>query len=433
MYFDNKIIIIELNEFNKELLENAVKEINLPNIANIISFHSFTYKTNDTYESGYLEPWVQWNSVHLGMPSTEHKVKNLGETSVKFIPSMWNRLSENGISTGIFGCMNASRNRAIENKFFMPDPWMHSEPGYPKCLSNLLMLPRYLAKNYRDISILKFFKLLPPFFKSLFDLRMTMSAISITFLSIYYRFIRKKKDYVFIVLYDILTSSLFCKLIKNNDSNVNVIFLNSLAHIQHHYWNNINHISDEIKWSLKKIDVAIGKITDSYPGAAFVFHNGLSQLNTNDDKPWIGYRQKNPEQFYQAIGIEGARVEQNMTHDGHLIFNDQQKADDAFKILISALINKEKLFHLEKKYDNEFKIFYRLDITDDLAASSKMFCNHKEYNFFDLFDRIVMRTGKHMPIGTIYSNKINFSGIEYNHQFNSYIYKYLGLPEHADE
>ena len=119
-----KIIIIEFNEFNTELLAQACGKLSLPAISWMLSLPSYSYRTEDTYDSGFLEPWVQWSSVHLGVPSSYHSIKNLGEVHTDDFQAIWEVLDEKGISSGVFGCMNAVRKSSSGNRFFLPYPWV---------------------------------------------------------------------------------------------------------------------------------------------------------------------------------------------------------------------------------------------------------------------------------------------------------------------
>ena len=73
-----KLLIIELNEFNTDLLRRGSNELGLSNIQRMLNMkYSQTFTEN--LEHGELDPWVQWVSVHLGLPHRIHKVTRLGE------------------------------------------------------------------------------------------------------------------------------------------------------------------------------------------------------------------------------------------------------------------------------------------------------------------------------------------------------------------
>ncbi|MCX6125868.1 MAG: hypothetical protein NTV34_14130, partial [Proteobacteria bacterium] len=148
----NKLLLIELNEFNRELLCKAADAFQFKNIQRLNSLAESQTYTSDTLDSGYLEPWVQWVSLHSGIPSSEHRIKHLGDIASLKGKQIWEVWSDRGISSGVWGVLNGKRADAKLCEFFAPDPWTFSEPGYPESVTNYVALPRYLAKNRLNIS-----------------------------------------------------------------------------------------------------------------------------------------------------------------------------------------------------------------------------------------------------------------------------------------
>ena len=114
-----KILLIELNEFNLDLLNVAVKELGLKNIRKILNFRHSKTLSDDNEEGQGLDPWVQWVSIHTGKPSNIHNVFRIGDIPKLEFPQLWETLSQNGISTGLWGTMNASiKNKKKDVNFF---------------------------------------------------------------------------------------------------------------------------------------------------------------------------------------------------------------------------------------------------------------------------------------------------------------------------
>src|SRR5579872_6420621 len=145
------VLIVELNEFNVELLTAACQQHYLPSIAKVLALPSSTYKTPDRYNSGYLEPWVQWVSIHTGQNSRLHHIKHLGDVPDLQQEQCWETLSKHNITTGVWGVMNGAKRSAQHAQFFLPDPWTFTEGGTPDALNALLDLPRYLSKHYQHL------------------------------------------------------------------------------------------------------------------------------------------------------------------------------------------------------------------------------------------------------------------------------------------
>ncbi len=425
------VLIIELNEFNTGLLKQACAHYPLPALAKVLSFMKTEYVSPDRYHSGYLEPWVQWVSIHAGTPSSVHQIKHLGDVPDLAYAQCWETLSQHHISTGVWGVMNGSKRKATHTHFFLPDPWTFSEEASPQELNHLLDLPRYVAKNYQNLKkttlIKKAYSLLQFILSSGVATLLFFEALKL--LGDLCRY--GKKHFIYISFFDYLSTLLFIQYKKKFNPQCAFIFLNSLAHLQHHYWEkSTTAITPQILYGLKYLDRIFALLLKTFPNDAIVVHNGLSQMNTNHEKPWVLYRQKDPLMFLRALHIPACGVEQHMTHDGHVFFASEQACEKAFVQLQAATLNQQALFHVERNQHDKHKLFYQLKFTDKLDKGSNPTFTFagKSYFFFDYFDEIVTRTGRHIPIGTIYSNKIKFHNSMYNHKFNQTIYHYL-LPQ----
>jgi len=292
-------------------------------------------------------------------------------------------------------------------------------------------LPRYISKNYQSLNkfslIGKSLKLL----KFIFASGAALGIMKET-LSLLKNIIRHgKKHFVFISYFDYISTLLFTEYKQKYQPQCSIIFLNSLAHLQHHHWKKgTKSVTPEILFGLQYIDKILAYLFKRFPQDAIVVHNGLSQMNTNHETPWVLYRQKDPIKLLHALEIPVTQVEQHMTHDGHLFFASSQDCENAFAKLKNATINGQALFHVEKNDSDDRKLFTMLSFTDALEDKNITFTyDNKKFPFFEHFDEIVTRTGRHIPIGTIYSDTVSFQEIVHNHDFNQYLFHYL-LPTH---
>ena len=72
-----KLIFIELNELNFEYANEYIKKYNLKNFKKL--FDIGISETFSEKEYDYLEPWIQWTSVHSGLSAKDHKIFRLGD------------------------------------------------------------------------------------------------------------------------------------------------------------------------------------------------------------------------------------------------------------------------------------------------------------------------------------------------------------------
>jgi len=298
-------------------------------------------------------------------------------------------------------------------------------------LNHLLDLPRYVSKHYQALKkralLNKGFQLLTFFFTSGISLAFLRETGRL--LGHLYRY--GSKHFVYICYFEMLSALLFIHYKSKYQPRCAFLFLNSLAHLEHHYWRQgTQTVTPEILFGLRMIDRLLALIFKYFPQDAVIMHNALSQMNTNHEKPWVLYRQKDPLRFLKALKIPATHVEQHMTHDGHVFFRSSLDCETAYENLKKATLQGKPLFHVERNTHDACKLFYQLQFTDSIENPSATFAyNGKSYSFFKYFDNIVTRTGRHIPIGTIYSDTVSFPNHIYNHEFNQFLFHYLA-PQH---
>jgi hypothetical protein len=426
--FKKRLLIIELNEFSIDLFRMGMQEISLPNIAKIMEMQHTTTTTDDAFEHRGLDPWVQWVSVHLGVPHSHHKILHLADVPSKLKhPQIWEELSERGLTSGIWGAMNASRMSAKNNLFFLPDPWTFDEQAYPDKLNNLLSLPRYYAKNYLDISYKEFGISLLKLLKFLLSSGCLYSLLKNS-PQLGGRILRGGINDAFLFsAFDLFSVSLFINYKKKYDPNLSIIFMNSIAHLQHHKWTiKDGGLSSDLKFGLRIIDQCLAMLFASMnENENLLVLNALSQRNITKESPRICYRQINPYLFLKSIDLKFENVEQLMTNDAHVFFQLKADKDKAFKILSEAEVGGKKLFDVQSDGNNNLKLFFQIDFWDPIDENKSVLIAGKLHPFKAFFSPIVARTGSHVQGGDIFSRGINISGDIKNHEVFKVINDYF--------
>ena len=83
--------------------------MDLKNIQRFLELDSsVTISTNEIEHHG-LDPWVQWVSVHTGVPHESHQIDHLAETNNLKYPQIWDVLGKEGYTSGLWGIMNSSK------------------------------------------------------------------------------------------------------------------------------------------------------------------------------------------------------------------------------------------------------------------------------------------------------------------------------------
>lgn len=429
-----RVLLFELNEFNKELLKSALSGGNLPGIQRLLSLPQVMTLTKDTYDSDRLEPWVQWVNVHTGHESLEHGVRHLGDVTKLKHDQIWETLSGAGVSSGIWGVLNGSRGKSPECRFFFPDPWTFSEEAFPKKLNRLLEFPRYLATNRVSPSILTlgttFLKfstvLLKPFIalKFLKNLPMALGMIL--------RY--PKSEFSGFCFFEYLSAMAFCMNWKKHKPDFSILFVNMLAHLQHYYWNGQDVSQNKkIMYGLKFIDQIILEIFSMLgPDDHFLTTNALSQKNTNKEPSWNSYRPIDHTAFLTQIGIRFERVEALMSYDANIEFSTQKERDAAQRIIDSVTTNSKPLFLTDRYSDHPTRLFYRLQYTDKISKDQTFSVSGNVFKFTDHFHHIAERTGKHISSGTFFSNHGVPDKPMMNHQICHWICELFHLEKSSD-
>lgn len=402
------MLLIELNEYNPALLRRLASRLKLEGLKEVFSWRPTRMRTADEYDSGFLEPWVQWVSVHTGTSSAAHQIKNLGDVPSLAAEQVWERWSRAGRRSVIWGVMNGGRRDAKNCEVFIPDPWTFSEPAYPAEYEDLIKLPRYLATNYAEISKSKVLKDAWSLFAAIFahaDLRDLRDSFGFL-IEGFRRF--GMAHVAFIVFFEHVSAMAFLRALKMREPDDAIIFINSLAHVQHHYWRDPDgEKCPQIEFAAKAVNDIVEKIlkrtSPSLRDKIFVT-NALSQKCTHDEPAWILHRPKNPKKFVRHMGLSPTAVEPLMTHDAHLTFATPEEAQHACEYLRAARIGGERLFHAEPNRTDPRMIFYRLDFFGSVDDATTFIHGNTESRFRDHFVSIVKRTGKHIQDGEVMAN-----------------------------
>lgn len=428
------VLLFELNETNQQLLADAASQLNLQNLAWLTSLPVTQTETPDTYESDYLEPWVQWVSVHTGVPAQTHQIKHLGDVKNLEHPQIWETLSAVGISTGIWGVMNGERRNAPACKFFLADPWTFGdEVVYPSELATMTDLAVYISKNYLNLSALAVLKHGINYAIALLKnvgLRDVVEAFAIFFSGL---FQFGPKNMVLGAFYEYTSAIAFLHWRKKYNPQLTIFFVNLIAHLQHHYWQP-NTVSPQLAFGFRVIDKIVGRLRASLQQTDILLvANAFSQQSTAHEPSWILYRPHDPAGMVKAFRINFERVEALMTHDAHLFFASEQDCQTAIKALSEASVNGQKLFLVEPDAKDNRKLFYRLVFTDAVTKSDTIICNGVTLPFHSIFAEVVTRTGKHNARGFVFQSQKVLPDHIQNCEIYHYLCKHFGVALNENE
>lgn len=421
------LLLIELNEVNIELLEQAARTLPLRNLRKITDYSRVRTRTEDQYDSGFLEPWVQWVSVHTGQPSTCHRIKHLGDVGNLRHTQVWEKLSQQNVNSAIWGVMNANRGDAPNCRLFLCDPWTFGEPPYPKQLAGLTNFAQYIAKNYLNLSPVRMLTYSFEYLSALLKYVGFIKLIKATMLLLEGVLRFGPRNLVLGAFFEYTASIAFLNERKKLSPMFSIVFFNILAHIQHHYWTSTDKVSPQLAYGFKVFDAMLEEVFAQSSNEVILIANALSQINTNAEEPWILYRPKDHGALFKALGLQFEKVEALMTYDGHLFFSNPEHANRAFELISQAKVGENALFYVERDQFSPCKIFYRLEFARDTTPDTTFQFDDKNYPFLQHFERVVQRTGKHCQDGFVLQNDKIMPDKILNHEIHDYICRFFGV------
>ena len=196
------------------------------------------------------------------------------------------------------------------------------------------------------------------------------------------------------------------------------LFLNSGAHIQHHYLFNSKAYAGNIKnpeWYcpkdydplihiLSEYDNQIGKLL-RLKNVKLLIATGLHQQP--HENLTFYWRLKEHVKFAEMIGIKNfLEVSPRMSRDFLVKFNDEMDASNAEKLLNSFYVSKDdiKIFEVDNSGTSLFvELVYPNDINENDLVYSKE-SNFKIENFKTYVAFVAIKNGEHNGIGYLTSN-----------------------------
>jgi len=124
------VLVLEFNELSGRLINRFIDQGLLPNFERMRS-QSVTALTDAEEAPPFLEPWIQWVTVHTGLPYSDHKCFELNDGAKLQASRIWDRVSQAGGKVWICGSMNAGVSSGSINGFVLPDPWADTTKAMP--------------------------------------------------------------------------------------------------------------------------------------------------------------------------------------------------------------------------------------------------------------------------------------------------------------
>lgn len=401
-------ILLGLNELNFDYIKYYANQGKLPVLKSLLEKYELI-ETESEKKYQLLEPWIQWVTIHTGKTYAEHQVYRLGDiTERKDLKQLWETFEEQGISVGAISPFNAD-NRLKKPAFFVPDPWTKTAPSGNWLIKNLSDAVQQTVNDNAQskLSLTSIFSLL---------LGMLVYISPLDWFKYLKLAIGIKQPGTKAIILDKLLGDIFIKLWKKTQPTFSSLFLNTGAHVQHHYLFNSQAYKGDFQnpeWYCPRGYDPLEKVLMEYDGVI----GRLLKLNTKviiatglHQKPHkhltYYWRLKKHDAFLQKIGIKNySEVLPRMSRDMLVNFESVAAAKKATTIFesyraqadettIFTVDNRGKSLFVELTYPNEIKENFL--IVSDIAPRVDNFKNEVAF--------VAIKNGEHDGIGYLLSN-----------------------------
>lgn len=418
----NRMLLIEFNELCPSLLHRWMEQGLLPNFK-LFYENSQAFETeSDVKDPDFLEPWIQWYSMHTGLHYDKHEVFHLTDGPKAPYKDIWQRLLDEGKQVGNFSSMNC---RALNQQgaVFLPDPWCLTEKAYPEELNIFHKFSSAMVQEHTNKDKEGDLRLYVEFLR--YSL---MHGLSLkTVMKISKQLLNEKtfdslSSWKRAPLLDQLQLDVFNFYEKRHSFHFSTFFSNSTAHYQHAYWRHMEPESFTVRPSLddlkrygnailfgyQEMDGLLGhfsKLEDE--GVVLVLATALSQqpyLKKEEQGGAFFYRPKNIEKFLNALGISYEKIFPVMTHQFLVHFQNHELTDKAFLILQSLKYEGRNVFGFDPS--DPCTLYFDIRISSEVpqhASIESQDLSLQSFQFFDVFYKLdVVKSGCHHPNGVLW-------------------------------
>jgi hypothetical protein len=413
------IILIEFNELVPALMERFIAAGHLPNFQRFY-VQSHIYTTDAEEEGENLNPWVQWVTVHSGLPVSEHGVTRLSDGHRLETKAVWDILSEAGYRVWVCGSMNARYDRPL-NGMLVPDPWSIGLSPYPKQVFDpYYNLVRYVVQEYTNpgarlskSDALKFVWFMLTHGLSPSTIRAVVAQL--------WSERRHHDSWKRAVILDLFQWDVFRHYYHKGRVDFATFFLNSTAHFQHAYWRHmeperfsvkpskqeVDQYGNAILYGYQKMDGLIGRFLKlAGQDATLIFCTGLSQqpyLKAESTGGRHYYRIIGPNVFHERLGID-SEFEYNpvMSDQAILRFKGEDEALRAQDHLRSYRLIDRRAFHTSVQgADLMVQCNYTAVVPPEALIAHET--SPRTIPFFEMFYSMdVVKSGFHHPEGMLW-------------------------------
>ena len=412
------VLLLEFNELSPRLMDQFMSAGQLPNFK-ILHDESEIYVTEAVEKYPYLEPWIQWITVHCGLNYDEHGVYRLGDGLQLEKPCVWDLLSKHQLRVWLCGSMNIKYDVPI-NGYVLPDPWTSNVRPFPEALTPYYRFVQAHVQEYTNDRVplsradyVKFVRFMLGHGLS----ASTAGAIVKQLLSErsgQYRWRRA-------AIMDRLQFDLFRAVYRRLRPHFSTFFLNSTAHLQHMYWRNMEPEAFTLKPRAEEQGELANAILFGYQtmdrlvadfrrlvgeDGTIIFCTALSQqpcVTYEEQGGKVPYRPRSFDTLIDFAGVTSRyRVSPVMSEQFRVYFEDESDAADAARRLLALRVDGRVALYVRQEGE---ALFVGCDTLWELPDDTMLTVagSDRRVPFFGMFYRIAgLKSGMHHPDGMLW-------------------------------
>ncbi len=356
-----RIIQIEFNELCPHLLDRWMGEGKLPNFKRFYDASQAFVSEADAGPGPYLEPWVQWYSMHTGLHYQQHHVAHLTDGPRAGHRDIWQALIAEGRRVGCCSSMNVKGFDA-PGSYFLPDPWCTSERASPAVLDIFARVVSHYVQEYTNPAFALGMTEYLRFAGFMLGHGLRPSTVRALGAQMIADKLDRRRYWRRAPLLDRLQFDLFRHYQRTARPDFSTFFCNSTAHYQHAYWRHMDPApfrvqpsdedrrtyGDAVLFGYQQMDRMVSDfLALEDDDVMLILSTALSQqpfVRGEAEGGHTFYRVRDIAAFLAELGVACERVEPVMTHQYIARFPDQAGADAARDRLASVRYDGKQIF-----------------------------------------------------------------------------------------
>ncbi|TBO32855.1 hypothetical protein EYS42_06710 [Aquabacterium lacunae] len=418
------LIVLQLNEVNPEVLLRLVARGCLPNFQALLQRHPMVTTAVDEHGDN-LEPWIQWVTAHTGLERSEHGAVHLSDAQHQPMRQVWDLLEEAGVACGLVSPMNAS-SQGFTGQFFIPDPWSTRNVTHP---ASLAPIHRFIAERvHRHHASLEIESSPVDFVRALRRAGVGVSSLAALVRCYLQARVDPRAAWRVPAALDALLWRLTLSLHRKHATRYTSVFLNAVAHYQHHYWTahepehwaprhpglfaqpnllaqaKLRPGDDPMTHGLVVYDQILGEAVAEVGAEGVMVMTGLSQVPFEGDSQGEGfclYRPFDHQRLMVALGLGHVEVAPLMSRDMMLHGLTAAQQVEVSELLSSMTLNGRALFSCTPESGGRLfcKVAYTVVARPDDRVCWSRQGQARHVRFGDHFQLITFKTGGHHAHG----------------------------------